>query len=149
MLENYEEVPRDEWDQIPKNTHIRYLRKDGAFRRGGFIKANYTSSYGEDKGKQSIQLASNLSYKSSKWTVSFDDLEKIWKKNNSGVPSNNSIPNSQITELANNVKNNKETIEQLNKLISQMRIDITRLTNDNTRTLNLIKKLHNIKMSRP
>lgn len=142
LLENYVEVASDGWEKIPKNTHIRYLRKDGNFRRGGFVKASWVSSYGKDKGKKSLQLSSNMSYKSTKWTIVIDDIDKIWKKNisidGSGVPDD-------YNDMKNMIKANAVAMEHLSKVVEQVKIDNTRLANDQTRTLNLIKRLHNIK----
>ena len=144
LLENYVEVPQEDWDKIPKKTHIRYLRKDGNFRRGGFVRANYVSSYGDNKGKKSIQLASNMSYtKAAKWTISLDEIDKIWKKNISDISgSSGNITDTQINDMNNTIKNNTELIEHLTKVVEQLKIDNARISNDQTRLLNLIRKLH-------
>ena len=153
LLENYIEVASSDWDKIPKNTHIRYMRKDGNFRKGGFVKASWISSYGKDKGKKSLQLASNMSYKATKWTIVLDEVDRIWKKNiTSNISSNTSntsnISNGGDTDavagLQNQVKTNTELIEHLTKVVENLKIDNARLANDQTRTLNLIKKIYPI-----
>ena len=57
LIRDYIEVNKDEWSIIPSNTHIRYLRKDGAFRRGGFIKNSWVGVNGASKDKKCLQLS--------------------------------------------------------------------------------------------
>ena len=144
-LQGYTEVSSDNWDTMIIGSHIRYLRKDGLFRSGGYIKNTWMSTQGKNKNKLSIQLGSGLSYKSPTWNITLTDIDKIWIRN---VENSNNIDNSQLDELHKISKNNTESIEYLTKSVSQVKIDIAKLNNEQQRIINLIKKLHNIK-SRP
>lgn len=138
LLNGYVEVNTDDWDTIPKNTHVRYLRKDGNFRRGGFIKNMWVDAYSVHKGKKCIQLSASTQYNAAKWVVCHDDLDKIWKR----IDSEKNI--SAPVDIS-GIQTNAESIEYLTKSVEQLKINISRLNNEQTRIINLIKKLHNIK----
>jgi hypothetical protein len=143
MLQNYNEVDRDQWDKIHPSSHVRYLRKDGLFRRGGFIKNSWVGLYGTSKGKKCLQLSSSPSYKSTKWTICLDDIEKIWKRNPTSVTT--CEKNIISPELNTTIQSNKESVEYLVRSVEQLKIDISKINNEQTRIINLIKKLHHIK----
>lgn len=137
LLKGYDEVPRDEWDSLIHGVHIRYLRKDGLFRKGGFVKNTWIGLSGVNKGKNVIQLCNNMSYKAVKWIISFDNLDKIWKKKNNiySMPADNKGV----------IDSNKESIEYLKSKLEQFSVDIAKINNEQQRIVNLIKKLHNIR----
>jgi len=139
LLIEYVEVNKEEWSAIPNNTHIRYLRKDGAFRRGGFIKNSWIGASGISKDKKCLQLAGTMNFKASKWTICLDDIEKIWKKNRNEPDQKN------IIDMQNIVKTNAETNEYLVKSVEQLKIDVVHLSNEQKRIVNLIRKIHGIK----
>lgn len=143
MLQNYDDVDHNEWAAIPPSSHIRYLRKDGAFRRGGFVKNSWVGLYGASKGKKCLQLSSTQSYKSTKWTICLDDIEKIWRKNPNLVATGEK--NIISPELNSTIQANKESVEYLIRVVDQLKIDISKINNEQTRIINLIKKLHHIK----
>jgi hypothetical protein len=137
LLKGYDEVPRVEWDSLTHGDHIRYLRNDGLFRKGGFIKNTWIGLSGVNKGKNIIQLCNNMSYKAIKWTIPFDNLNKIWKKKNNvhSMPSDNKDV----------INSNKESIEYIKSKLDQFSVDISKINNEQQRIVNLIKKLHNIR----
>jgi hypothetical protein len=138
LLAGYSEVEESEWGSIVINAHIRYLRKDGAFRRGGYIKGHWIGTYGPKKGKNCIQMINNLSgYKPTNWNVCVDDITTIWIRED--APKNINIINSSSTN------EQSESIEFLTKQMEQLKIDMTRMNNEQKRIINLIKKLHGIK----
>ena len=139
LLQGCTEVPRDKWDTLDTDTYIRYLRKDGNFRIGGLVKNIWVSTNGKNIGKKVIQLSSNNSYKSNKWNIVLDDVEKIWKKNTIG---SSTTGNSDMEKIN---KSNIESIEYLTKTVDQLKIDISKINNEQQRIVNLIRKLHNIK----
>ena len=146
LLQNYEEIDVNKWSDIQPPAHIRYLRKDGAFRRGGFVKNVWAGIYGNTKGKKCIQLSSSMHYKSTKWTVCFDDIDKIWRKKevfSGGTDEKNIIS----PEVHNTIQSSKESIEYLTRTVDQLKIEIAKINNEQTRMVNLIKKLYNIKVS--
>jgi hypothetical protein len=137
LLIGYDEVPQVEWESLTKGVHIRYLRKNGFFRKGGFIKDVWIGLSGENKGKNVIRLCNNMSYKAVIWTITFDQIDKIWKKkiNIYTMPSDNKGV----------IDSNKESIEYLTTRLDQFAIDISKINNEQQRIVNLIKKLHNIR----
>lgn len=145
MLQNYEEVDSTEWAAIVPSTHVRYLRKDGAFRRGGFVKNSWVGLYGASKGKKCLQLSSAQSYKSTKWTICLDDIDKIWQKKLNIVDEGEKNTISPV--LHTTINANKESVEYLIRMVDQLKIDISKINNEQTRIVNLIKKLHHIKSS--
>lgn len=142
LLIDYEELPKTEWESIPKTIHIRYLRKDGKFRSGGYVRNIWIDAYGKHKGRKCIQLASAIAYKAPKWSICIDDIDKIWKKSgfdNIAQPS----PSVDIS----GIKTNTESITYLTNSLEQLKINMTRLQNEQRRTLDLIKKIHKIGIS--
>lgn len=146
LLKNYNEVDKNDWEKIPKNSHIRYLRNDGLFRRGGFIKNIWINSYGPTQGNKCIQLSSNMTYKAQKWTVSINDINKIWKKNNVELIENKENTNEltkKINILAETIEKNKENVDYLLKVTEQLKITLKQTQNGQQRIMNLIKQMHN------
>jgi hypothetical protein len=147
LLQNYIEVLQDDWEKMPKNTHIRYLRNDGLFRRGGFVKNFWVTSYGNYKGKKCIQLSSSIDYKSKKWTVPLTDINKIWKKNNlqqSNLSDNitDTEMSKRVAEAEHKLEKNTENIEYLLQSTEQLKISLKQTQNDQLRIMNLIKQMH-------
>ena len=136
LLVGYEEIAINKWESIPNNYHIRYLRKDGTFRRGGFVKNSWLGLHGKSEGKKCLQLSANLNYNSNKWTICLDEIEKIWQKI-AEIKDN--------SDIKDNIKKNDETLDFLVKSVEKINIDIAKLSNEQQRIINLIKKLHNIK----
>ena len=149
LLNGYTEVPRADWDKIPKQTHIRYLRKDGNFRKGGYVLTSWIDAYGKNKGKNSLQLANNLSYRATKWSIVLEVIDKIWQKNKSAnIPISNesySTASNSTNNLQHIVTEHTESIEQIRKTVDLLKTDLVIITNEQKRIINLIKKLHNIK----
>lgn len=145
LLKGYVEAPSDEWEKFALNTHVRYLRKDGSFRRGGFVKNIWVGSIGKNTGKKTMQLASSLSFKSTKWTIVLDDIDKIWKKNTTYDNSQQSESTADVGELKITMTANTEAIEYLTKTVDQIKVDIAKINNEQQRIVNLIKKLHGIR----
>lgn len=143
LLEDYTEILRDKWDNLKVSDCIRYLRKDGSFRRGGFFKNSWVGTYGKQKGKKCMQIGSNITYKSTTWTICHDDIDKIWIKNNNKPSTSKESDN----ELKNIINTQQETIEYMTKSIEQLKIDSLKINNEQKRIINLIKKLHGIKSS--
>ena len=78
-----------------------------------------------------------MSYKAVKWSISFDNIDKIWKKKNNiySMP----VDNKGV------IDSNTESIEYLKTKLDQFSVDIAKINNEQQRIVNLIKKLHNIR----
>jgi len=140
LLQGFSEIHHDDWKNLKLYDYVRYLRKDGAFRRGGYFKNSWVGSYGKNKGNLCIQLASKKNFNSATWVVCFNDIDKMWK---------NEDINETHAEKKNNIDTNEiqETIQFMSKAIEQLKIDLLKMNNEQKRIINLIKKLHGIKIS--
>lgn len=153
LLTGFNELPVEEWDTLKYNDHIRYLRNDGTFRRGGYFKNSWIGTYGKNKDKRCIQLGSSKMSNTSMWSLCYDDIHTIWK--NTTVYKKKSNNDTDITgeakeinqELQNMVNTMQETIQYMSKSIEQLKIDVLKNNNEQKRIINLIKKLHGIKSS--
>ena len=148
LLIDYEEIKSEKWDNLVPGDHIRYLRLDGNFRRGGYFKNSWVSDHGHNSGHKCIQLSSSIynnnysgNYKPNTWIICHKDIEKIWKKK-SNV---NLISNVNSDETQKSINEIKEEINYLKKNIEQLKIDNLKTNNEQKRIINLIKKLHGVR----
>lgn len=77
LLRGYQEVPQADWHNLPKSAHIRYLRKDGQFKPGGYI---YSIDVRADQSGEHIYLALSWSRTARfpKFCINLDTIDKIW-----------------------------------------------------------------------
>ena len=82
MLENYHEVPKTEWNNLLIGTHIRYVKKGGEFKPGGFIRSK------NSKGENSSFVLENDRFGNKMknpdytyWVMNFANVMKIYAKN--------------------------------------------------------------------
>jgi len=78
LLHNYIAIPDDFIENIRYGTHIRYIRKSGEFRVGGYVARNPMTSR---EGKKFIVLRSSLYAKSpntAEWTLAYDDILTVY-----------------------------------------------------------------------
>lgn len=147
LLNGFVELLRDDWNNLTVNDYIRYLRKDGSFRRGGYFRNSWVGSYGKNKGKKCIQISSTRSFKSTSWSICLDDIDKLWKcDENIGVAATGEKKIDSI--LQEKINTHEETIQYMSKSIEQLKIDLLKINNEQKRIINLIKKLHGIKSNR-
>ena len=147
LLSNYAELDKDKWGSLKYGDHIRYLRCDGTFRRGGFYKSTGVGK-GARSGKPHIQLSPSYNTSVNIWTVYLCDIEKIWiKAVDKNILSNTGIGAGEYANIKGTVSDQCEKIEYLTAGINQMKIDMLKLNNENKRIINLIKKLHGIRSS--
>lgn len=88
MLENYNEVPKSEWFNLPVGTHIRYLKKDGKFQTGGFIRSKNAKD-----DHQYFMLENDMFGNKQKnpnythWVMHFQNVAKVFAKKSDAPPS--------------------------------------------------------------
>lgn len=111
-LEGYLSIPRNLWSKIPKGAHVRYVRKDGAFKPGGFV-TSYTI---KDDGRKVIQLKNSFNANGATWPLDTSTIKSLYKKIH---------PNSFIE------------IEMIKQMLSTHNDEIRQLKDENTK----IKKL--------
>lgn len=83
MLEGYTVVPPGEWESLRYRTHVRYVKTDGTFVRGGFFK----NKRGSKPGDRYIQLENGFNpraggYKT--WGVDIKTIKTLYKKEQKG-----------------------------------------------------------------
>ena len=86
LLEGYHEVAPELWDKIPQNAHIRALKGDGKFLRGGFVRNHWVD--GEGQKTTTIKTTfdeRNSGYKT--FPLKHTKLAKLWKKDDATVVS--------------------------------------------------------------
>ncbi len=131
QLDGYNLIPQQDWKKIQAGALIRYLRKDGAFRRGGTVEGVWEI---KDKNNiDAIKIDILSSYGGKAWSITSNSVEKIWTKNNQAVRST-----SNVYEL-------KEDIETCKESIKQLVIQVQTISNQQIRIVNFIKKLHKLK----
>jgi ribosomal protein S16 len=87
LLQGYREVSRSEWSKIKAGVHIRYMRKDGSFKKGGYVIAHGTRTV-DGKDIRSIGLAFTPRSMFVKFQINLDTIERIWaEKKEIGQPT--------------------------------------------------------------
>ena len=114
LLVGYISVNKQNWSDIPIDSHIRYVKLDGTFVRGGFL-----TSINIKNGKYFMYLTNNLYNSSNKknWPVAFDNITTLYKK----------IDKSSSIEMDTVKNKNVEIITQINKLVDIVKSQGVRL----------------------
>ena len=114
FLVDYNEVEKEEWINIPVNTHIRYLRTDGKFRRGGFVQNIYNKD-----SKYFIMIQNGFDENKKgyvKFPVAFNDISRLWA---------NVVIENKEKEMKDEIKN--ELASKINNCSSDMFSEISSL----------------------
>jgi hypothetical protein len=100
LLQNYEEIPRNEWARIPEKTYIRYTDLQGNIKKGCTI--NSLSEYGENIVFQVYAKGPNGKY--TNWHTSSKNMGKIYKyvKKDQQVPQLAEAPTKKQTKKEQN-----------------------------------------------
>ena len=144
LLEGYDLMPKENWSGIQLQSHIRYKRLDtGELRKGGYL-VNISNTQDQDNNNTiKFDLVSNFRPDAVKWSIYATSIEKIWVRQE--MPSELSI---DLTATQNEIKNIKEQIEMLKKVIQKINTDLQnrfqKIEDEQMRTVMLIKKLHKI-----
>ncbi len=131
LLEGYEFVPQNDWKYIPYGSLVRYLRKDGNFRKGGVVQGVWPTT--DKEGNNIIKIDISSAFGDKRWSVNSNTVEKVWVKR-----SQQQTAPTDISEL-------KEDVESLKESIKQITIQIQKINNEQLLLLGLIKRLHKIK----
>jgi hypothetical protein len=118
LLVGYVSIPQIGWAAIDHGAHVRYVRLDGRFVRGGFV-----SGYSMQNGRRLLTLANGFNATAkgySVWTIGLDSIKFLYVKKAS-APSDIRIaasPHSQsktseITML-------KKTISDMQKRLKKL-----------------------------
>jgi hypothetical protein len=150
LLKGYELVDRAVWDKIPRRSHIRYLRTDGKFVKGGFVTSISHTTGIDGKHTFMINLASNLSFNNAKpWSIYQNNIEKIWKKIDTGIPDIQSQqqPQQQSQPYAQSVSLEefnelKEKVDKYEEYFRHIKIDMQRIKDEASSIVKVIKTFH-------
>ena len=133
MLENYELIDENKWSNIPKGIHIRYIKKDGKFVKGGFVVNHWIN----DKGKKFIHLSNgyiqNRNYIS--WPMSHDNVSKVYTKIKAEDPSIENL-NNRVRDIMKSINNIVSVVKRQEKKILTLEAQnkqLLGLTAQNTR----------------
>jgi hypothetical protein len=118
LLKGYKEVPQSEWHNFAKNTHIRYLRKDGLFKPGGYIfSIEVKAVNGKDQVYLALSWGSNARFP--KFEINLDTIEKIWKRDGAPPPVKaKSSLEERIAHLEGQLKQHNEYFVKMAKIIN-------------------------------
>lgn len=125
LLIGYVEVPEEAWMLLRPHTHIRYLTKEGLFRRGGFIHNVKT------KGKPQIFIETGLVAGApgyAKWPVTLEDVETLWKKRTVEDVQIASADDSRVSNLEALVEKQSREIKKIIEIMSKLNEKIVKLT---------------------
>lgn len=136
MLENYNEIPKSEWLNLPIGSHIRYMKKSGDFKPGGFIrvKKNGDKSHFLLENVPFGSKSSNSNYSS--WVMNFDSVSKIFAKDKNAQtqqfvpPSENKQANSFNPEIIVEQGMMQKEIDNLKKIISENNSKLSKLNEE-------------------
>lgn len=143
MLSGYTLVEPDEWEKLPYACHIRYLRTDGVFRKGGYVKSVTHTKDLNEVDTIRIDLVANFTPNAIAWSLYKGSVDKIWKRIE---------PNTMLSTTTNiNTNTNKDDVITLKKEIEFMKKEIEfikkelqKMNNDSISVLQLVKSLHDI-----
>lgn len=129
MLDGYIQIPFELWDYIPTGAHIRYVKTNGEFKPGGFVRNHYISN----EGKKMIMLETRPFVKHNvkqneqpgyfTFSIAYDNTKTIFKK----YPRDAFI---EIHMISASLAKKKEQIENLQKDVKKLTMIIGKLNNE-------------------
>jgi len=141
-------IPPEDWEKLAVGSNISYFKKDNNFIKSGFIKTIYRKD-DTTKGISNLFILYGTklnTYNNDKYykefTVNASNIKELYKR----------IDQSAILEykiIKKNILNSMNTfVEKFNIIennINAINDKILKLENNHIKTINFIKKLHNIK----
>ena len=134
LLVGYIQVAVDRWVDVPVGSHVRYVKRDGVFVRGGFVTSHWLNA----EGKKFIHLANNIARGGTgyvTWPVAHESLVTLYKK----VDAKSGIEIDVVREKT------SEMIGQINRLVDVVKAQKNRLDaleSDQKKMLAIIRKLN-------
>ena len=141
-LKNSISIPKDQWETLPVNAFISYIKEDGKFIKGGYVKLIFNKKNNTYMiyGTKIDKYNNDKYYK--EFTINLSNIKEIYKKIDQSAILEYQIIKTNITKLIDNT-NNK--LEEIILKLSQTEKKIIKLEENHYKTLKLIKNLHNIK----
>lgn len=129
LLEGYSKVAPDKWLKLPVGSHIRYLRKDGEMRKGGYIRL-ITDGTIFLSNMPDIGVSNGTG-----WAVRPATVSEIWVL---GKPAYS----------ASNMVDTDERLASIEDDLNQIKTDIQNIINQQKRIVEWIAKLKNTVMGK-
>lgn len=108
LLENCTEIPYEQWVGIKKKSFVRYERKDGVFRKGGFVHSIWKSTSVGKNGNLYMKLYTKGYGRP--WILNLKEIKKIWT-----CPINTKNKTDNTTELKAEIEELKKELESVKK----------------------------------
>jgi hypothetical protein len=122
MLNGFVRVPREKWLQLEIGAHIRYERKTGDMRKGGYVQ------YIDPKGEYIMVSVSNVGYQSRGWKLPLVGVSEIWRERaTASVPTSNVVPTI--------IDDKDKHIAALEEDIRKLKIEIQRVMDQQKRII--------------
>lgn len=135
LLADYYEIPEKEWENIKPGSYIKYMRSNGTMRKGGLLKNITPANDLEGNDTIKFDFSGSIGVKVTSWSVYKGSIKKIWRKNDGPIEKEYDLLFTDVQDLNDEVKRQKNTIENLNIEIQQMR-------SEQLRIMLMIKKFH-------
>lgn len=114
LLENFVSVPKEEWLSLQKGDFIRYKRKDGNFRKGGFLVTIRRTGKGEGTMRIVFDNSGFMgASKNPSWVVKTQDLQQIWVEKSNTVASRLIDLEKQVMDLQDLVKQQQKAVTEI------------------------------------
>ena len=126
LLQGYIEVSSEKWADIPINSHIRYIKKNGTFARGGFV----TNHWFNKEGKPFIHLANGFQKRKNgyiTWPVAHVSLMKVYKKIDRAGGIEMDVVRKKTTEIVGQINRLVDVIKHQKNRIDSNEADIKKL----------------------
>lgn len=141
-LKNSILIPKDQWEKLPVNSFISYVKNDNKFIKGGFIKLFF-----KKKDIDYLIYSSKLDkYNNDRYykefTINLNNIKEIYKKVDTSAIIEYQIIKKDITA---SLSKFVTEIEKINNKLEELDIKINKAEENNKKTIKLIKNLHNIK----
>jgi hypothetical protein len=117
LLVGYEVAPTTQWGRLKKNRHIRYVRADNKFVRGGFVQG-----VSRQNGKVILTIANGFNAAApgyTRWSIGFDKIRTIYAKSGA-VPDRNLPPEHDPLKLAEWMKKTTASIAAISRRLDNV-----------------------------
>lgn len=141
FLKNSILIPSDQWNSLPVNSFISYVKNDGKFIKGGYIKLIF-----QKKDNDYIIYSTKLDkYNNDRYykefTINLNNIKEIYKKIESSAIIEYKIIKTNINNILDQFKSQ---INEISNKVDELDKKIIKLEDNNKKTIKLIKNLHNI-----
>lgn len=126
LLVGYIEVGKNKWAEIPVGAHIRYIKNDGTFVRGGFV----TNHWLNKEGKQFIHIANNLNKGTpnyATWPMAHESVARVFKKPDAKSGIELDAVRGKTAEIIGQINKLVDVVKEQKKRIDASETDIKRL----------------------